>query len=82
MNAADWIILVIVLAAVIAALRSVKKNKGSCSCGCGSADSPEPIRVHDRNPNHYSHEALIRIDGMHCTNCAVKVDNALNQIEG
>lgn len=81
MNAADWIILLVIIAAVIAAVRSVKKG-GSCSCGCGSSDSPAPVRVHDRNPNHYSHEALIRIEGMHCSNCAVKVDNALNQMEG
>lgn len=36
MNAADWIVLLIVAAAVLAALRSLKKNKGSCGTDPGT----------------------------------------------
>lgn len=79
MKIQDTVILLILAICVIAAAVSIRKG-GTCSCG--SCSDAKPIRVRDRNPHHYSHEAMIRIEGMTCSGCAVKVDNALNQMDG
>ena len=40
MNLFDWLIVIVIGAAVLLAVRSLRKKKGGCSCGCGCADCP------------------------------------------
>ena len=35
-----------------------------------------------RDASHYSYARLVRIEGMHCQNCARRVENAFNSQEG
>ena len=39
-------------------------------------------RARDRNPRHYACECILEIGGMTCENCARRVENALNALEG
>ncbi len=32
--------------------------------------------------SHYPYEKILKVDGMSCGNCAVRVENALNSLEG
>ena len=65
-----------------AVFRSLRRfRKGSACCG----DRAENVRrqgVKDRNRNHYPFLSEARIAGMTCSNCAVRVENALNGLDG
>ena len=50
---------------------------------CGEHDAMETkVKVADRNKKHYSYQVILSIDGMTCSNCSRRVENALNQQEG
>ena len=40
------------------------------------------VRVADRNRSHYPYHAVLKIDGMVCANCARRVENAINRMDG
>lgn len=77
------VIICLVLAALVAlGIRSIRSRISVGCCG-GSADpSPRKIRVADRDPAHYPYEKTLQIKGMTCRNCAVRVQNALNSLDG
>lgn len=56
------------------------RRGGGC---CGEHGPAEKrIRVRDRNPSHYPFSVTMTVGGMVCENCAVKVENALNALDG
>ena len=72
------------LAAVIlaAALRVCKRAASGGGC-CGDREAAVPkTAVKDRNRAHYPHELTLQIGGMTCENCARRVENALNALDG
>lgn len=58
-----------------------RSRKGSACCGEHEA-AVARTGVRDRNASHYAHEVRLEIGGMTCDNCARKVENALNALEG
>lgn len=74
------IVSVIIAAAVILGVRSIRKRAVSGCCGGG--DEVPKVKVSDPNPSHYPYDVMMRVDGMHCVNCAHRVENALNSLEG
>lgn len=74
------IVLGIVLLAVCGACRYGKHLSSGC-CGAGGGRVRKK-KVRDRDPSHYPYQALLQIDGMTCQNCAARVENALNAMEG
>ena len=64
---------------VVCAILSIRKRiKYGSSC-CGTHDAaPAKIRVRDKNKAHYPYTYTLIVDGMHCSNCARRVENALN----
>lgn len=84
MIALENIIIGLILAAVIAwALwRTIRRARRGSAC-CGEREGPEArVRVADRDRSHYPYEAVMTIGGMTCENCARRVENALNRLEG
>ena len=78
------LIIGMVLAVVIglAIYSTIKRIRYGSSC-CGSKDPmPAKIKVKDRNKNHYPYTYRIRVDGMHCSGCVRKVENAFHKNEG
>lgn len=78
--------LIILLGAVLIALalwqtirRFQGKAKGSC---CGSAEAVSARPVEDTDESHYPCRYRLTIDGMTCSRCAVRVENALNAMPG
>ncbi len=72
--------LILILAAAI--YGTVKRIRFGSSC-CGSKTPPEKkVKVKDRNKNNYPYKFTLSVDGMHCSNCARRVENALNKTEG
>lgn len=77
------IVICLVIAVLVAlGIRSIRRRISVGCCG-GSADpAPRKIRVADRDPAHYPYEKALQIKGMTCRNCAVRVQNALNSLNG
>ena len=78
------VVIGIALAAVIllAALRVRKRARSGGGC-CGDREAAvQKTAVQDRNRAHYPHELTLQIGGMTCENCARRVENALNALDG
>ena len=76
------IIALLVLILTFSVYGTVKRIRFGSSC-CGSKTPPEKkVKVKDRNRNNYPYKYILRVDGMHCSNCARRVENALNKTEG
>lgn len=58
--------------------RYIRKLRRGDSC-CTTGETPEKkIHVKDRNVANYPCTATLRIDGMTCAKCAIRIENALN----
>ena len=72
-------LIVLVALGVWQAARRLRKG-GGC---CGEREpAPKRTPVVDRNRSHYPCEVMLDIGGMTCDNCARRVENALNALEG
>ena len=83
MNGISLAILILIAFLICyAVFRSVRRLKNGNTC-CG--ERPEDIKrinVKDKNKAHYPFFAKASITGMTCSNCAIKVENALNGLDG
>lgn len=77
------IVLLVLAIIVLCAILSIRKRiKYGSSC-CGTHDAaPKKIKVKDKNKAHYPYTYTLTVDGMHCSNCARRVENALNSKHG
>lgn len=74
----NYIIIAILLAIiVIAVVRTVKHFKGGGCCSSGS----NTIRSRKSLDATIIGERILTIEGMHCENCEIRVENALNRLE-
>ena len=75
------VICLVLLLIVVFSVRSyLKKLKSGC-CGAGG-DVVKPVRPADRDLSHYPYVNRVEIQGMHCQNCARRIENAFNSQEG
>ncbi len=78
----------IILIALLALLtgwavwRVVRKARRGGGCCGDRAATEKRVAVRDRNPRHYPNAAELRVEGMVCENCARRVENALNALDG
>lgn len=73
------IILLILAAAIVYALKGSKKHfKGEGGC-CGGSDSTEKVKK--QKLNHIVATKTLEIEGMTCDNCRKRVENALNSLD-
>ena len=78
---------VIIITALIAIMTcsiysTVRRIRYGSSC-CGEKTPPDKkVRVKDRNKTNYPYEYILRVDGMHCSNCARRIENAFNSTDG
>ncbi len=74
------LVVVIVLIALGGVRAFVNRAKGESCCGGGATDVK--IEPADKDKNNYHYVAQVGIDGMHCKNCAAKIQNKLNSLSG
>lgn len=77
-------LLVLLLTALLGAalyltIRKLRRGGGCCGEHAAAEKRVQPA---DRNKAHYPFRAELEISGMTCQNCAVRVGNALNSLEG
>ena len=67
------------IAAVVGYMRRLRRGESCCGT---QGEAPPKVKVSDRNTANSPYSALITIDGMTCANCARRVENALNSLDG
>lgn len=72
------IVAILVIIIVVALLHAKKHFKGGGCCGSGS----NTIRSKKKLTAPKLGEKHLVIEGMHCENCAIRVENALNRLDG
>ena len=79
----DTVVVIILLGIVaLAVWGTVKRIRyGSACCG-EKTPPPKKVKVKDRNKASYPFVYRLKVDGMHCANCARRVENAINSLEG
>ena len=76
------IIAVLVLIISAAIYSTIKRIRYGSSC-CGTREpADKKIRVRDKNRANYPNRYTLSVDGMHCSNCARRIENAFNKTEG
>ncbi|MBR3532469.1 MAG: heavy-metal-associated domain-containing protein [Clostridiales bacterium] len=76
------IILILIVIVGVAVMGTVKRVRHGSAC-CGEHDAaPKKVRVSDHNKNNYPYAYEIEVDGMHCSNCTRRVENAFNKQDG
>ena len=79
MNVSTLIILIILIAILIPAIRStVTHLKGEGAC-CGGPKEKAPKKKIKGTPVK---ELTIHIDGMHCVNCKNRIERKLDELDG
>ena len=76
------VIIILVLIVAFAVYGTVRRIRFGSSC-CGEHDAADKkVRVRDRNKKSYPYTYVLGVDGMHCSNCARRIENAFNKTEG
>jgi len=80
---ATIIIICAILLIAFAVYSTVRKMRGKAksSC-CGGPEVKTVKKVADMDQSHYPFRYEVGIEGMHCSNCARAVENALHEKEG
>lgn len=73
----EIIIGILLIILVVAVLRAKKHFKGGGCCGSGS----NTIRTKKTLTAPKLGEKTLVIEGMHCENCEIRVENALNRLD-
>ena len=76
------ILVLFLLELVFLAVRSYLKRLSRGCCGSGNGERLKKVPVQDRDRSHYPYLMCFTVDGMVCGNCASRVENALNSIDG
>ena len=75
------IIIVIIAIGIVFGVRSILRSASGKSC-CSGGDSIVKIGPSDNDRSHYPYRAEATVEGMTCKNCAERVTNALNSLDG
>ena len=76
------IIAALIVIVFFAVYGTVKRIRFGSSC-CGEKDPPEKkVKVRDKNRDHYPYKYVLSVDGMYCSNCARRIENAFNRTDG
>lgn len=76
------VFIAVVLAFAVLVVRSYVKRLNSGCCGTSGDGAVKRIKVSDRNKSHYPYSFVMKVDGMVCSNCAARIENALNAFDG
>lgn len=79
----DAVVIIVLLGIVaLAVLGTIKRIRYGSSCCGEKTPPPKKVKVKDRNKASYPFVYRLKVDGMHCANCARRVENAINSLEG
>ena len=72
----------LIITVICAIYSTVRRIRFGSSC-CGEKTPPDKkVRVKDKDRTNYPYAYVIKVDGMHCSNCARRIENAFNLTDG
>lgn len=71
------LIVIIVIIAFFGVKSLIKRFHGESCCSSGS--SLVKIEPADKNKKNYQYAAFVKIEGMNCKNCSLRIQNKLNE---
>jgi len=77
----DFLTVIIVAGVILTTIFATKRyinNLGKGCCGSGG----DSIKVKDKNIKNYPYHAYLEVEGMHCGNCAKRIEAAFNNRGG
>ena len=75
------IVVAILVVICIYGVISYRKKLTEGCCG-GGGDSVKKVKASDRDASHYPYTVVIGVEGMTCSKCQIRVENAFNTQEG
>ncbi|MCR5763266.1 MAG: heavy-metal-associated domain-containing protein [Treponema sp.] len=75
------IVFILIIFICIGVRSYIKHLKGESSC-CGGGNGILKIQPADKNRSNYKYKAEIKIPEIMCSNCIMKISNALNGQDG
>lgn len=75
------ILAIILIAFAVYSIVRKMRGKAKSSC-CGGPEVKTVKKVADTDESHYPYRYEVGIEGMHCSNCARAVENALHEKDG
>lgn len=79
----DFVIIILLILIIAFAIYGIVKRIRFGSSCCGSkTPADKKVKVNDRNKANYPYRYTLKVDGMHCSNCARRVENAFNSKDG
>lgn len=74
------VIILILMVAAFAFRSSISHFKGEGGC-CGGSSSPKKNRK-KRLKKVLNEKYIVHVEGMHCKACAIRIENAINSVDG
>ena len=75
------IILILLMVLASALWLTIRKFRKGGGC-CGEHETVKKDAVKDKNASHYPYRVSLELGGMTCENCARRIENALNGLDG
>ena len=73
------VVAILVVICIYGVISYRKKLTEGC---CGGGDSVKKVKASDRDASHYPYTVVIGVEGMTCSKCQIRVENAFNTQEG
>lgn len=78
MNGSIFVTAALIAVVALAVYGTIRRIRYGSSC-CGEHEAADKkIKVKDKNKSHYQFVYVLKVDGMHCANCARRIENAFN----
>lgn len=81
MDGLTFVIILLIVVFAVFVIRGYAKKLAHGCCGSGG-DAEQRVKVKDKNKSHYPYTAILTVDGMMCSGCEVRIENALNSLDG
>lgn len=78
---ANAIIIALLIIVCIFSIKSYARKLSRGCCGAGG-DGEKKIKIKDKNVANYPYCTKIAVEGMTCSHCKLRVENALNSHKG
>lgn len=76
------IVIGVILVFALFIVKSYLKKLSQGCCGSGGGEKVKRNKVTDRDKSHYPYKAILTVDGMVCSNCSARIENAFHEIDG
>ena len=82
MNFSSIVAIIIIILIIVLVIKNYKIKLSKGCCGAGDSETIKKNKVKDKNEANYKFVSTMVVEGIFCSNCTKRVENALNSFEG